>query len=153
MSFHFMIVSHLLLILQKKYSFISLCLKPEMWQRSQSSRGPNSFARHCTIKMPMHYSSPGKMLATRWRQCMCNVLGWSSEPLHFCSKCCIKTAQICQFGLFIHFQVHNCAFSSKNSMALFDCNSYCKLDSAVRLTCPGKCSSYFQWHSNHNSAL
>ena len=28
-----MIVSHLLLILHKKYSFISLCLKPEMWQK------------------------------------------------------------------------------------------------------------------------
>ena len=32
-----MIVSHLLLILHKKYSFISLCLKPEMWQKVEGA--------------------------------------------------------------------------------------------------------------------
>ena len=86
------------------------------------------------------------------------------QPLHFCSKCCIKTAQMCLIGLLIHFQVHNCALSSNNSMVLVHCNSYCKLDSAVRWTrslafcpyqiclCPGKSSCYLQPHANHVSS-
>jgi hypothetical protein len=38
-----MIVSHLLLILHKKYSFISLCLKPEMWQKVAKFKGAAYF--------------------------------------------------------------------------------------------------------------
>jgi hypothetical protein len=45
MSFHFMIVSHLLLILHKKYSFISLCLKPEMWQKVAKFKGAEYFRK------------------------------------------------------------------------------------------------------------
>ena len=71
---------------------------------------------------------------TRWHQCMCNVLDWSNESLYFCSKCCIKTAQMCRICLLITFRVQNCALSSNNSMVFFHCNSYCQLDSAVRLT-------------------
>ena len=40
-----MIVSHLLLILQKKYSFISLCLKPEMWQKVAKFKGAEYFRK------------------------------------------------------------------------------------------------------------
>ena len=116
----------------------------------------------CKRKAIMYYSSPGtiKILVTRWQQCMCKVLDWSNEPLYFCSNCCIKTAQMCLIGLLITFQVHNCALSSNNSMVFFHCNSYCKLDGAVRLTIieafcqyqiclhPGKCSCYLQPHAN-----
>ena len=45
MSFHVMIVSHLLLILHKKYSFISLCLKPEMWQKVAKFKGAEYFRK------------------------------------------------------------------------------------------------------------
>ena len=39
-----MIVSHLLLILHKKKdSFISLCLKPEMWQKVAKFKGAEYF--------------------------------------------------------------------------------------------------------------
>ena len=94
---------------------------------------------------------------------MYKVLDWSNEPLHYCSKCYIKSAQMCLIGFLIHFQVHDCALSSNNSMVLFHCNSYCKLDSAVRSTiiftfypyktclCPGKCSCYLQYHANRIS--
>ena len=89
----------------------------------------------CKRKAIMYYSSPGaiSILATRWQQCMCKVLDWSNEPLHYCSKCCIKT-QMFLIPLLINVQVHKCALSSNNSMVLFHCNSYCKLESAVRLT-------------------
>ena len=40
-----MIVSHLLLILHKKYSFISLCLKPEMWQKVAKFKGAEYFRK------------------------------------------------------------------------------------------------------------
>jgi hypothetical protein len=40
-----MIVSHLLLILHKKYSFISLCLKPEMWQKVAKFKGAEYFLK------------------------------------------------------------------------------------------------------------
>ena len=33
---------------------------------------------------------------------MCKVLHWSNESLHICSKCCIKTAQMCMIGLLIN---------------------------------------------------
>ena len=49
-----MIVFHLLLILlQKKYSFISLCLKPEMWQKVAKFKGAEYFrkALYMTIKL------------------------------------------------------------------------------------------------------
>ena len=45
MSFHFMIVSHMLLILHKKYSFISLCLKPEMWKKVAKFKGAEYFRK------------------------------------------------------------------------------------------------------------
>ena len=40
-----MIVSHLLLILHKKYSFRSLCLKPEMWQKVAKFKGAEYFRK------------------------------------------------------------------------------------------------------------
>ena len=40
-----MTVSHLLLILHKKYSFISLCLKPEMWQKVAKFKGAEYFRK------------------------------------------------------------------------------------------------------------
>jgi hypothetical protein len=40
-----MIVSHLLLILHKKYSSISLCLKPEMWQKVAKFKGAEYFRK------------------------------------------------------------------------------------------------------------
>ena len=40
-----MIVSHLLLILHKKYSFISLCLKPEMWHKVAKFKGAEYFRK------------------------------------------------------------------------------------------------------------
>ena len=41
-----MIVSHLLLILRKKkYSFISLWLKPEMWQKVAKFKGAEYFRK------------------------------------------------------------------------------------------------------------
>ena len=40
-----MIVSHLLLILHKKYSFISSCLKPEMWQKVAKFKGAEYFRK------------------------------------------------------------------------------------------------------------
>jgi hypothetical protein len=40
-----MIVTHLLLILHKKYSFISLCLKPEMWQKVTNFKGAEYFRK------------------------------------------------------------------------------------------------------------
>ena len=95
---------------------------------------PSSFK--CKRKSKMYYSSPGAIyiLATRWQQCMCKVLDWSNEPLLFCYKCCIKTAQMCLICLLITFHVQNYALSSNNSMAFFHCNSYSKLDNAIRLT-------------------
>jgi hypothetical protein len=45
MSFHFMIVSHLLLILHKKIQFISLCLKPEMWKNVAKFKGAEYFRK------------------------------------------------------------------------------------------------------------
>ena len=53
MAVHFMIVSHLLLILHKKYSFISLCLKPKMWQKVAKFKGAEYFARHCMREDPL----------------------------------------------------------------------------------------------------
>ena len=90
----------------------------------------------CKRKAIMYYSSPGAIyiLTTRNQQCMCKVLNWSSVSLHICSKCCIKTAQMCLICLLLTCHVQNCALSSNNSMVFFHCNSYCKLDSAVRLT-------------------
>ena len=87
----------------------------------------SSSSLKCKRKAIMYYS-------TRWQQCMCTVLDWSNDPLHICSKYCIKTAQMCLICLLITFHVQNCAVSSNNSMVFFHCNSYCKLDSAVRLT-------------------
>ena len=80
----------------------------------------------CKRKAILYFSSPGAIyiLPTRWQQCMCKVLDWFNEPLHFCSKCCIKTAQICLICTLITFYVKNCALSSNNSMVLFHCNSY-----------------------------
>jgi hypothetical protein len=40
-----MIVSHLMLILHKKYSFISLCLKHEMWQKVAKFKGAENFRK------------------------------------------------------------------------------------------------------------
>ena len=40
-----MIVSHLWLILHKKYSFISLCLKPEMCQKVAKFKGAEYFRK------------------------------------------------------------------------------------------------------------
>ena len=40
-----MIVSLLLLILHKKYSFISLCLKPEKWQKVAKFKGAEYFRK------------------------------------------------------------------------------------------------------------
>ena len=40
-----MIVSHLLLILHKKYSFKSLCFKPEMWQKVAKFKGAEYFRK------------------------------------------------------------------------------------------------------------
>ena len=40
-----MIVSHLLLILHKKYTFIYLCLKPEMWQKVAKFKGAEYFRK------------------------------------------------------------------------------------------------------------
>ena len=45
-----MIVSHLLLILHKKYSFISLCLKPEMWQKVAKFKGAEYFRKALYIQ-------------------------------------------------------------------------------------------------------
>ena len=64
MSFHFMIVSHLLLILHKKYSFISLCLKPEMWQKVAKFKGAEYFRKALYIL----YSSPNKQLILKHRE-------------------------------------------------------------------------------------
>ena len=45
-----MIVSHLLLILHKKIQFLYLYVwSLKCGKRSQSSRGPNTFARHCSL--------------------------------------------------------------------------------------------------------
>ena len=44
-----MIVSHLL-ILHKKYSFISLCLKPEMWQKVAKFKGAEYFLKALYVK-------------------------------------------------------------------------------------------------------
>ena len=46
MSFHFMIVVD---SSQKKYSFISLCLKPEMWQRVAKFKGAEYFRKALCI--------------------------------------------------------------------------------------------------------
>jgi hypothetical protein len=40
-----MFVPHLLLILHKKYSFISLCLKAEMWQKVAKFKGAEYFRK------------------------------------------------------------------------------------------------------------
>ena len=45
MLFHFTIVSHLLLILDKKNNFISLCLKPEMWRKVAKFNGAKYFCK------------------------------------------------------------------------------------------------------------
>ena len=50
MSFHFMIVPNLLLILHKKYSFISLCLKPEMWQKVAKFKGGRILSQGTVLK-------------------------------------------------------------------------------------------------------
>jgi hypothetical protein len=52
---------------------------------------------------------------------MCKVLDWSNEPLYFCSKCCIKTVQMCLIDLLIHFKFINVHFPQKNSMVFFHC--------------------------------
>ena len=49
-----MIVSHLLLILQKKYSFISLCLKPGMWQKVAKFKGAEYFRK--ALSQETHFS-------------------------------------------------------------------------------------------------
>ncbi|CDQ74554.1 unnamed protein product [Oncorhynchus mykiss] len=63
MSFHFMIVSHLLLILHKKISFISLCLKPEMWQKFANFKGAEYFrkALYISLVTPKTNSSFGRL--------------------------------------------------------------------------------------------
>ena len=48
-----MIVSHLLLILHKKYSFISLCLKPEMCQKVAKFKGAEYFRK--ALYMILYY--------------------------------------------------------------------------------------------------
>ena len=40
-----MIVSHLLILHKKKYSFISLCLKPEIWQKVAKFKGAEYFRK------------------------------------------------------------------------------------------------------------
>jgi hypothetical protein len=53
---------------------------------------------------------------------------------------------MCLIGLLIHFQVHNWALSSNNSMVLFHYNRYCKLDSSGRLTrLLPKCSAHIRY--------
>ena len=53
-----MIVSYLLLILHKKYSFISLCLKPEMWQKVAKFKGAEYFRKAlyiCVCKQKYYF--------------------------------------------------------------------------------------------------
>ena len=65
-----MIVSHLLLILHKKYSFISLCLKHEMWQKVAKFKGDEYYRKalysflvckygpyRSLMQFPIHYST------------------------------------------------------------------------------------------------
>ena len=49
-----MIVSHLLLILHKKYSFISLCLKLEMWQKVAKFKGAEYFRKALYVQTRSH---------------------------------------------------------------------------------------------------
>ena len=51
----------------------------------------------------------------------------------FLFKFGFKTAQMCQLFVSITFHFQNCALSSNNSMVFFHCNSYCKMDSAIRI--------------------
>ena len=51
-----MIVYHLLLILHKKYSFISLCLKPELWQKVAKFKGAEYFRKALYISIENLYS-------------------------------------------------------------------------------------------------
>ena len=62
-----MIVSHLLLILHKKIQFYIFMFEAWNVARGQSSRGPNTFARHCTFINAMWYialSSPPSTLSS-----------------------------------------------------------------------------------------
>ena len=63
-----MIVSHLLLILHKKIVLYLYVWSLKCGKRSQSSRGPNTFARHCIF-----YSNP----LTWWQLCTLVILSTS----------------------------------------------------------------------------
>ena len=87
MSFHFMIVSHLLLILHKKYSLISLCLKPEMWQKVAKFKGAEYFRKALYI-LPV-WPCPGVLsvgaTVSPDPSCLslqylcCNILCWEAR--------------------------------------------------------------------------
>ncbi|CDQ60671.1 unnamed protein product [Oncorhynchus mykiss] len=62
-----MIVSHLLLILHKKYSFISLCLKPEMWQKVAKFKGAEYFRK--ALYVPSVLPHFEQMLSSMTRPC------------------------------------------------------------------------------------
>ncbi|CDQ99416.1 unnamed protein product [Oncorhynchus mykiss] len=49
-----MIVSHLLLILHNKNSFISLCLKPEIWQKVAKFKGAEYFRKALCVCVCVH---------------------------------------------------------------------------------------------------
>ena len=83
-----MIVSHLLLILHKKYSFISLCLKPELWQKVAKFKGAEYFRKALYLVVRdvfnmydvqcMYYSAFGKYsgLLTFSTFCYSLILKW-----------------------------------------------------------------------------
>ena len=76
-----MIVSHLLLILHKKYSFISLCLKTEMWQKVAKFKAlytdNDPIKQHCFTTHQWHGRCFERITASHSSQwILCVTAGW-----------------------------------------------------------------------------
>ena len=60
--------------------FISLCLKPEMWQKVAKFKGPNTFARHCRSWMA---GSLATVMYWAVSTTLCSALGSDAEQLPY----------------------------------------------------------------------
>ena len=84
-----MIVSHLFWFFTKKYSFISLCLKPEMWQKVAKFKGAEYFRKALYISIQTLYYETWNWdqvhalsidhpwdVSTTWLESTCGKLNW-----------------------------------------------------------------------------
>ena len=108
MSFHFMIVSHWLLILYKKIQFYIFVWSLKCGKRSQSSRGPNTFARHCILNCK-HFSIYPMSKCVEFQEISCKT----ETFLPHCRICTIV-----KYSLHPWQTVYNCSiFTLKQKFA------------------------------------